>query len=532
MKNIMTSQKRFQVCLGAVLFGLGVASGNVYSADADASKTVADVDVSKSADDVGDVKNWAGDGTDHNFHMGGYAAVWAGFNLNNVPIAYTPQQNNRYDLNMLRASLSLNTDFTTGPLQWKAIFRADKEYETSYLSSLEKANQTNSPGGPGSNIMNSYDNVTMRELYADYDLSDRIHLRLGKQQVAWGESDFFHPMDLIDGTDYRWHFFLEREGDEIRKAQIMANAKFDFPEANGTLQVLLRPGWDEHGALGDTYEMSGGRWAQNGSRGYDYLAGVPYDYHHSGADISTPTGGVRWTGMAGPVNYSLSYLKTANPAPIVNSAFNPWNGAGPANGFAEFIHPIVDLFGASVSGTVPAIDTVVGAEVAYQRDMPYNVGTTFFIPGFNGITTKNVVVSSLRLDKQFKLMDILGTSQASFASIQIFDTWIRDFKHSDDLVWEAGFAPAREHTTMLTGFATLNYMSSRLNPGLSFAYDLNSGDGLLSPIVDFNYGTHWRFRAEADLFYANNSALPSNKQYLLGSFAHSDQLIFRTMYQF
>lgn len=525
VKNIMTGQKRYKRLLTAILFGLGAASSDVYSADVDASQS------------------GGGDVAESNFHVGGYVAGWAAFNLNNIP--ETPQ-NDRYDLNMLRGSISLNADFKTGPLQWKAIVRGDKEFKTDFLKRLEKQNQAGPyAGGPGSDIMSLYDRARIRELYVDYDPTDRIHLRLGKQQEAWGESDFFHLTDLIEGIDYRWHFFLERETDEIRKPLIMANAKVDFPEANGTLQFLLRPGWDRKGDLGNTFDLSGSRWAEQPNRGgNDWLKPIPFEYRHPGADSSDPTGGVRWTGVAGPVNYSLSYLKAANPNMVVNSMFKPWKGVGPTNGnFANFINPTIDLFGASISGTIPAIDSVVGAEVAYQRDVPYNVGSNFYgfggfvyLPGFNGITTKNVVVSSLRLDKQLKLMDILGTNQASFASIQIFDTWIRDFKSSDDLVEQAGFgAPVREHTTMVSGFVTLNYMSSRLNPGLAFAYDLTNGDGLLSPLIDYNYGTHWRFRAEADLFYANNAKQPGqveNKMHTLGGFDNHDQLMFRVMYQF
>ena len=109
MKNIMTGQKCLKSWLKALMLCFVVASNNVYSADADTSQ-------SKS-----------GGEEESNFHIGGYAAAWAAFNLNNVP--ETPQ-NDRYDLNMLRGSISLNADLKTGPLQWKAIVRGDKEYKT------------------------------------------------------------------------------------------------------------------------------------------------------------------------------------------------------------------------------------------------------------------------------------------------------------------------------------------------------------------------------------------------------------------
>jgi hypothetical protein len=502
--------------LQAISMGLVMACGGAFAADNEAAP-IAD--------------------SDNSFRLGGYVRSWASFNMQNQP---ETTQNDRGSLSMLRSSLSLNADAQTGPFQWKAIGRLDREYKTNYLQHLEDRNKAYLAGGPGSSIMSLYNQGELRELYFDVSPTDRLHLRVGKQQVVWGETDFFHTTDLIHGFDFRWRSFIERDNDEIRKPLILLNAKLDVPEANGTLQVIVRPGLDRDRDIGNTYDLSGGRWASQPNKGVDYLspAALNMNYRHPDGNTKDTTGGVRWTGISGPVNYSLSYLKTYNPNPVVNSVFAPYKQT-PTGTLGDFIHPKIDVYGMSVSGDVPAIDAVVSAEVAYQRDVPYNVGTNFFfgaLPGFGGIKTKNVVVSALRLDKQLRLMEMLGTNQPSFFSIQLFDTWIRNYNRADDLVELAGFgAPVREHTTMLTGFITLNYNHSKINPGLAFGADVTNGDAFLIPSVEFQWGNNWRLVAEADLFFPRNQKNPGQVEtsaHPLGGFAHNNQLLLRLTYQF
>ena len=482
---------------------------------------------------------------DFSFKLGGYVRTWASVNLQNRP---EPDANGapiggKGKLSMLRGSLNLNADATTGPVQWKAIVRADREVRTPYLRDLESANQTHSPGGPGSSILDIYNQTEVRELYADFNLSPRVHFRIGKQEVAWGETDFFHPTDLINGYDFRWRSFLEKDNDELRKPLFLINASVDAPELGGSMQFIVRPGLDRGKDIGISYDLSGGRWAQQPNHGLDFLAPgfLNMDYHHPNGNVNDVTGGLRWTGSVAKVDYALSYLNTFNPNPIVNSAFvAPYGGKAPTGGAGDFIFPKINVFGVSASTEVPSIDAVVAAELAYQKKVPYNVGSNFFggaLPGFGGIQTKNVVVTTFRIDKQFRLMDLLGTSQASFASIQLFDTWIQGFNPSDDLVYQAGYGkPARRHTTLLTGFIGLNYKFGTVNPGLAGGVDLTNGDGFLIPSLEYRVGNHWRFLVEADLFFIRHQKAPGQIEQstapLGGAFAKSNQLMLRAGYQF
>lgn len=522
----------------AILIGLGIGCGQIHAAEAEVGKLApASTEAAADPASAGDAGGGLTPGSENSFHLGGYVRTWASWNLQNHPeIAHSSAGS----LQMLRGSLSLNADATTGPLKWKAIGRADQEVNTSYQRNLEEAIHSNSPGGPGSNLLGQYKQAELREFYVDADPTDRLHVRLGKQQIVWGETDFFHPTDLIQGFDYRWRSFLESDNDELRKPLWLINTKLDVPEANGALQLVLRPGIDRERDIGNSYDLYGGRWAAQPFKGVDFLAPgfLTYDYRHPAGDTHTPTGGVRWTGIAGPVNYAISYLKTYKPDPVVNSAFAPYQKR-PTGALGDFFFPKMDVYDVSVSGQIPQLDAVVTGEIAYQRNVAYNVGTNFLngaLPGFGGLIRKDAVLTTLRFDKQLRLMDLLGTNQASFFSLQVFDTWLPGFKRSDDIVEQAGFgAPLREHTTLVTAFIQLNYMNSRLNPGLAVGMDTSNGDAFVIPSISYQFGNHWRLLAEADVFFPKHSKKPGQVEtsaHGLADFTHNSQFMVRATYQF
>src|SRR3990167_4832298 len=130
---------------------------------------------------------------DNYIHVGGYVRGWSAFNLQDIP---ETEDNDRGKMSMLRGSLLLDVDAGTGPVQWKAIGRLDREYKTDYLEDLEDLRKTNgTTGGDDSSILDNYNEADIRELWGEFQAGDRATVRLGRQQIVWGESDFFHAMD-------------------------------------------------------------------------------------------------------------------------------------------------------------------------------------------------------------------------------------------------------------------------------------------------------------------------------------------------
>ncbi|HYN74436.1 MAG TPA: DUF1302 family protein, partial [Candidatus Methanoperedens sp.] len=78
----------------------------------------------------------------------------------------------------------------------------------------------------------------IRELYVDIRQGP-LFLRLGKQQVVWGESDGLRLADIINPLDFRWHYFLE-DWQDIRQGIPMVRAIYGLA-AKTDLEFVWAP---------------------------------------------------------------------------------------------------------------------------------------------------------------------------------------------------------------------------------------------------------------------------------------------------
>ncbi len=493
--------------------------------------------------------------SDFKFALSGYARAWASFNLENVDELKALPKNNgrkdgRGDLSMLRGSILLDGDASLGPLKLKAIARLDKEYKTSYLEDLEDLRATNGTAG-GKSITENYNNFDFREFWIEAPIGDRTTVKFGRQQLVWGESDFFHAMDLVHGYDLSWRLFFEGENEEWRKPLILLSTKIRVPEANGLIAAYIKPGWDRCSDIGNTYDFRGGRWFVAPYRGFDATAINNFGCDHKSGNSEDFTYGIRWQGEAFGVNYSVAYLKANSGDPVVtpNSPGRQFQGVPVSGAISDFIYPEIDVVGATVSGYSETLDAVLSAEMAFTKDQPYNFGTGAFNAaafgsgvgnagiGLNGVKLKDTLTTMLRIDKNLKFENILGTTRPSFSSIQLFNTQVLSFKKSDDLVrlfFEG--TELKEHNTILTAFTVLNYRNDEINPGFAVGFDLGNGGGFAIPSVSMTFGDKWLAKLEADIFWddgkTNNAQFSGQETQLFGWFNGASQLALRVTRQF
>ncbi len=511
---------------------------------------------------------------DFSINLSGYVRTTVGVMLEDQD---ETQANDKWKLNMFRNTLNLDLDVVTGDLSWKAVGRFDKELQTGYLKDLEALTSVQSPGGNFSNDwMDQYDTSSfgdfLREFYVDFDLFDeRLSVRLGKQQLVWGESDFFQAMDVIHGFDYRWRLFFENNED-WRKPLIMASFNLDLEEEiGGNFDFFIRPGWDREEDMGSNFNLEGGRWIPHPYRGVDFTAfNQAYKTDHEDGDWDDPTYGIRWNSSIGSIGYSLAYIKTFNPAPVVNPATSgpgsvvgvfgvdnsvPYGQVADNQVLGDWIYPEIDVFGLSVNGYSSKLNSTLSAEVTYTPDRPYNFGQTQLtssLPGWGGIIEKDTVVIMMRIDKELKLMNLLGTNRPSLSSIQVFDTWILDHDENEQIVEFFSFGgPKKEHTTYLTLFSFLNFKRDTINPSFIVGLDVGNGGGFAIPGVEFVFGDDWRFKVEADLWWSdgdekqvaavanpatgahvNPLGVSENAASFFDWFADDNQLVFKLTRQF
>lgn len=486
-----------------------------------------------------------GDGPNFEIRYSGYARATMGMSLQDHD---ETSADDKYRLTQAKGTLNIDWDIKTGPLNWKVVTRFEEEAQTDYLDDLEDRINTvggafglqsnYGPNGRKGNFMDQYNTLDepmdiLREIYFDYNVTDRLFVRIGRQQLVWGESDFFQAMDVVHGYDYRGRLFYENN-EEWRKPLMLFNFNLDLAEYGGSLNWFIRPGWDRDEDMGSSFNIEGGRWIPHPYRGVDFtqFTNAYQTGHHSG-DWDDMTYGIRWNGTWGSVGYSLAYLKTFNATPVMNphavaaadigsgtafvdpSATYGYYGitgdtvsyggqAADSNSvLGDWLYPEIDVFGFTINYFSMALDSTLSAEIAYIPNKPFNYGSLDSdLPGWNGIREKDVLNVMLRIDKEFKWMETLGTHRPSLSSIQVFDTIILGYDDDDEIVEFASFgSPKKEHTVYVTLFTLLNFNRDTINPSFVIGTDATNGGGFAIPAVEFVWGDDWRLKVEADLWW-------------------------------
>lgn len=461
---------------------------------------------------------------DESLKLDGYLRQEMSWNMKNWQD--TPGYDDKGKLSMARSTARLNLEWqATEDVALVAKLRASREVKTNFLDHLEDmgANNYHESDGKG-DIMDLYNQNEIRELYLDFPVGERTRLRLGKQQIAWGETDFFAANDLVHGFDYTWRSFLEPANEELRKTNIMAKMNIDVPELDGGIELFVRPGWDRKKDIGTELDIYGGRWSSQPYAGVDFRNIDPYNYENKEGDYRDVTGGIRWSGLKGDTNYSLSYLRTFYPSPILNASNNlaligqpnvpsgaTTKGTDQTRGVAgEIIYPIVDIFGFTASRYSDWADAVLSTEVGYIKDAPYQVDSStptllsqIIAPGYDGYTTKDVVAMMLRMDKNIAATQSwLGTEKPMFFSVQLFDKWVQNFDKDDGLLYSVGWGgKVKEHSVLATTIFDLSYDNGRLRPQLVLGADLSNGGGFAVPSVTVELSSKVRWKVEYDAFW-------------------------------
>jgi hypothetical protein len=523
----------------------------------------------------------------------GYVREQISMNLDNRP--GTPFDDKGH-LSMVRTTVRIDLDGEVGPVRIGIIGRVAREMETRWLRRLDTGfykglninalSQGANDGQAESNVIKGQlEEEELREWFVEFDVGQRFVFKIGKQQVVWGETDFFQAMDILHGRDLRWRLFFEPENEEWRKPLIMFNAIAQVPEMDGSLQVVVRPGWDRERDIGSSVDFYGGRHQPNPFDGIDFFqAGIlPFNYNHHTGDNDTITGAIRWVGTLGAwsnyTGYSLAFIRSHLSGSPISTSVQGFKGEGPApmtadgaggaGALGQAIFPILNNYAMSLNYDLSVFGVgpwTLAAEVVWTPERPFNRGFSGNVQGaanlaaqgglaaaFSGAfgsaghglspDEKHQLLIMLRTESTgVRLMDLIGTGRPSFLSFQLFDRWLTDFNPGDEVIDTAGWnAAASEHTFIFTIVLLMNYNYDLISPGIAWGTDLTHGGGFFLPWVEFIWGDFWRLRAELNLWYAphqptnnvhSNTAELGNGGHVFGLFEDQDQFVLRLTRQF
>src|ERR1051326_5318591 len=196
----------------------------------------------------------------------------------------------------------------------------------------------------------------LREAYFDIttvpigqtSFGNTLFVRIGKQQVAWGKTDFFRLADIVNPIDYKRHAFLEFY-DQIRMPQWILHMVYNFGSLGPFSDFSVETDWNFDRPLGSYLGPGGAPYSHpfadeiRGFKGF-YSEGIPGGTF-AGLPFPVPPGvlglrkssnpdytlgntqyGGRVQGIWEGVNWSIDYWHGYNDLPafrLIPSLDNP-----------------------------------------------------------------------------------------------------------------------------------------------------------------------------------------------------------------
>jgi len=367
-------------------------------------------------------------------------------------------------------------------------------------------------------------NDWLRELYVDF-LSNRLDLRLGRQQVVWGTADGVKILDAVNPTDMR-EFTLDDYADS-RIPLWMVKLEY-APTVNGTFQFLFVPDFQANYTppAGAPFTFRASQLGQASVANW-LMAGGSVSFHEDvkpdpWSDLSDSTIGFRWLDVVGGFEYTINflysyYLSGANYSwwePALTGEPNP--AVNTLN--LEKKYERIYLYGASFTKPLtkgPLSGLTVRGEFAYIQDVP-----TYY--GIDG----QVAGPPVKMDN---FNYVLGFDKYLvtnwFASLQLiqFITSEKDYQ-GYELLFGPTLGPMDQVTTMLSLKVSTDFMHERLKPEILIIYGLDN-DWKISPKVQFEILNSLVAVAGVHIF-------DGKSKNLYGQFAENDELFFELRFGF
>ena len=301
----------------------------------------------------------------------------------------------------------------------------------------------------------------IRELFVDIQKGP-LFLRLGKQQVVWGESDGLRLADIINPLDFRWHYFLE-DWQDIRQGLPMLRAVYSVTNKTDLefvwVPVTFKPA--KFAGVGTYWEFPGAG-----------IGGIPEKKYDTNINNGSVGGKIKTTlGSGFDVSLYDYYHRFETPTAELTSTG------------LEFAHPYVNSIGGTFNVFVDPLKAVLRGEAVYNRNEPLN---DFTMPNF--ISKKDTIAFMFGVDRPTYLPI---NSESTMLSGQVF---VKQVLSSDKktIMFGDSAAPGKKETqTMISGFITTSYsklfQNTVISPSLFVFYDV-IGAGWARPMVNLKYG--------------------------------------------
>jgi len=322
---------------------------------------------------------------------------------------------------------------------------------------------------------------------------DNFMVKVGRQQIVWGESDLLRMADIINPLDLSWRINLQawediripvRAIDFVYQLPGEHDFKFEFvavPEDFRPNKVAA-PGanWDP---MWDNPQGTQGMQLMWKAMERD-LSAVNDD------GLSNFQGGLRAMGKFGDWDTSLFYYYSLAQTAVAtfNTGFNPFAPPSLDNYPMNFKWPHIQTVGATFNMFEGYTGTVFRGECAYTIDQPFTQDAKDPMLKAMGMpdpdyATNNTFACMLGFDRP-TFIKALNSTKTFFISGQVFQKWITD---ADDYSISTGLGQEGRDDYQCLGTLTINteYWDGKIVPQIAAIYDFTASAALFWPQIQY-----------------------------------------------
>ena len=380
----------------------------------------------------------------------------------------------------------------------------------------------------------------LREVYGEF-LVPPFTLRLGRQQVVWGETDQFRALDVINPLDYRWHWYYE-PWEDIRVTTWMARGIYDIGKLAFLDEVFVEgiwiPGDFEKNKVSQDPRRPWGFFGQGlpEQANTAILDGQIFDLATSVRDeapartLKASEIGFRLKGIWNQIDFSLNYFWTISDDPgakvrqdlaTIGEPMQP-DAVGTLQLPIDLFYPRSHVVGVSANYAEERFtQTVFRLESTYTTGVPVSLGEgvpAALDPDQNLYEASERTVLMLAFDRPTWIKS-LNSIRTFFLTGQLFWRHYLDFNR-----FFAGFPSVyqaevggdalegrfvsqntdriTEDELVATFAATTSYGAAGLwRPMIAAAYDLVGTSGYTRVELEHVFSDHVIFRLRQDVFW-------------------------------
>jgi hypothetical protein len=372
---------------------------------------------------------------------------------------------------------------------------------------------------------NYYQELDLREFYLDLTPKSWLSFRIGRQQVAWGDTGQYRLLDVVNPQNNTWHFAPLEAIEDTRIPLWMWLTTIDMPEIDHSLELLWIPLIDRPKDTVHTPISFVGAWGLPYTNAPTSFYMERREFRYPGQRLEDQRAGLRWKGNLGAhTSYSLVYMYTHQlgppvplyyeQKPLATGGFDSSNAS-----VAVLTFPRQHIAGFTLEQLIDPLAMIARLEAAFEpnRTYPGDTRTTHPVPehGNRYFFYKNVemAVSYAAVLQRPTMIRFLNPTQNFLLIAQFMHTAVPTLTEDDVKTGYLREVPgynkweAQKHSYRVIFAARTNYLNGKITLGLTGAYIPNpyaDDSGFYSIDLGFRFGPHYRLNVTATDFFGKD----------------------------